>query len=119
MRYDDVARVLPALADDSAAATPELRHYIDRSLRAQAELARYRRMLRSLAALRDYRMIPAPELLDDILDALDHPGLRTGSTRTGHRIAVAASIGGTVVAVGGTVAAILLTRARRRPLLAS
>ena len=119
MRYDDVARVLPAIAEDGEVASPEVRHYIDRSLRAQAELARYRRMLRSLAALREQRVLPAPDLLDDILDALDHPGLRTGRTRTGRRIAVAASIGTTVVAVGGTVAAIMVTRSRKRPLLAS
>lgn len=119
MRYDDVARVLPALADESEVPTVEVQHYIDRSLRAQADLARYRRMLRSLAALRDHQILPAPDLLDDILDAIDHPGLRSGRTRTGRRLAVAASIGGGVVAVGGTVAAILMTRSRRRLPLAS
>jgi hypothetical protein len=119
MRYEEVARVLPGLADGDIAPEPEIQHYIDHSLRAQAELARYRRMLRSLAALRDEQLVPTVGLLDDILDALDHPGLRTTRSRTGRRLAVAGAIGGAAVAVGGTVAAVLVARSRKRPLLAS
>ena len=50
MRYEDVADLIPGLVDGTAEVDDRTRAFIDSDLRCQAELARYRRLLRGLSA---------------------------------------------------------------------
>jgi len=69
MQCEDVARLLPATVEgtpvDLAAQT-----HIESCLRCQAELARYRRMLRALQQLRTRFLEPSPSLLAQTLAVL-------------------------------------------------
>jgi anti-sigma factor RsiW len=114
MRCEDVARLMPATVEgtpiDLAAQT-----HIESCLRCQAELARYRRMLRALQQLRTRYLEPSPSLLAQTLAALEEAGERHAvrSVLSGRRLAYAGAIGG-AVAAGATAAALLLVRSRRR-----
>ena len=67
MRCDEVARILPEAVDNGAAVELSVQRHIDTCLRCQAELARYRRMLRGLQLLRTRYLEPAPGLLAQTL----------------------------------------------------
>src|SRR4051794_7836879 len=118
MRCDDVTPMLPALVDDdgaTAAVGPEAQAHIDACLRCQAELARYRRLLRTLAMLRVRYAEPTPGLLGDTLAAITDAA-EEGARRTllsGRRLAYAGAIGGGALAAGAT-AAVLIVRNRKR-----
>ena len=120
MRYEDVADLLPGLVDGTADVDARTRAFIESDLRCQAELARYRRLLRSLGALRHAYLEPAPGGLAQTLNALAANGERrvARSIITGRRMVVAgAALGGAAVAGAATVA-VITARSRRR-LLAS
>ncbi len=126
MRCEDLAAVLPELADpevpvpeggvptawsslDSAA-----REHLESCLRCQAELARYRKLLRALQMLRS-RSFEAPAgLLADTLVALELVAERRAlrSALSGKRLAYAGAIGGATVAAGA--AAVMIARSRHR-----
>ncbi len=114
MRCDDVTPLLPGLVDGENM-PDDVRRHVDSCLRCQAELARYRRLLRTLAMLRTRYAEPAPGLLGETLaaitDAAEHGARRT--LLSGRRLAYAGAIGGTAVAAGAT-AALLIARSRRR-----
>ena len=93
MLCDEVTALLPALVDGDDA-DPQVALHIETCLRCQAELARYRRLLRTLALLRTRYAEPTPGLLGETLAALT---------------------GGTAVAAGAT-AALLIVRSRKRSL---
>ena len=76
MRCDEVARILPEAVDNGAAVELSVQRHIDTCLRCQAELARYRRMLRGLQLLRTRYLEPAPGLLAQTLAALEEVGER-------------------------------------------
>ena len=117
MRCDEVTVLLPALVDGDPISLEAQRH-VDTCLRCQAELARYRRLLRTLALLRTRYIEPTPGLLGDTLaaltDAAEHGARRT--LLSGRRIAYAGAIGGGALAAGAT-AALLIARSRRRSTL--
>jgi len=110
MQCEDVARALPALDDEVI--DVEIEDHVATCLRCQAELARYRRMLRGLHELRTRYLEPAPGLLPQTLAALEAAGERSAvrSLLTGRRLAYA----GAGVALAAGAAAVLLARARRR-----
>ena len=60
MRYDDVADLLPQLVDGPEGVEPEVLAFVESDLKSQAELARYRRLIRSLQLLRNQSVEPAP-----------------------------------------------------------
>ena len=60
MRCDDVARILPEAVEGGAAVELSVQRHIEHCLRCQAELARYRKMLRGLQLLRTRYLEPAP-----------------------------------------------------------
>lgn len=101
-----VASLLPAMADGSepvAASLAATRH-VGSCLACQAEVARYRRLTRSLADLRD-QPVPIPDgLCDSVLDALDGRPERSKSRRLAYAGAVAA---------GAAATAVLVARSRR------
>jgi anti-sigma factor RsiW len=114
MRCDEVAALLPALVDASAPPNIAVEHHIESCLRCQAELARYRRLLRTLHQLRSRFVEPAPGLLGETLAALDLAERRAmRSLLHGRRLAYAGAIGGTAVATAAT-AALLIARSRSR-----
>ena len=119
MRCEDVAVLLPAAVDGSAVDRPAQVH-IESCLRCQAELARYRRMLRALQQLRTRYFEPAPGMLAQTLAAIGQESERHAirSLLSGRRLAYFGAIGGAAVAAGATAAAVLLARSRRRSALA-
>ena len=116
MRYEDVADLLPSLADGTVDVDERTRLFIESDLRCQAELARYRRLIRSLGTLRAAYLEPAPGSLAQTLNSLAVEGERrvARSILTGRRIAVAgAALGGAAIA-GAATAAVMAARTRRR-----
>jgi hypothetical protein len=116
VRCDDVALLLPEAVDgDTPVALPVQRH-VESCLRCQAELARYRRMLRGLQLLRTQYLEPAPGVLSQTLAALGEASERHAirSLLTGKRLAYVGAVGGALAAAGATTAAVLVARARAR-----
>jgi hypothetical protein len=119
VRCDDVASVL---ADAAAGAVPfdaASRLHIEHCLACQAEIAQYRRVLRSLRSLRTQVLEPAPGLLPDILACISEAGERRALRELldGRR---AAYVGGlaaaTAAGVGGAI--VLASRSKRSHRLA-
>ena len=116
MRYDDVAELLPARSTPIEPVEPAGAAHVEWCLRCQAELARYRRMLRGArsSSVRSY-LEPAPGLLADTLAASPRPSEGAGPALilTGRRLAYAGAIGGRRPRPAATAAAVI-ARARRR-----
>ena len=115
MRCDEVAAVLPSLVDGTVPPNIAVEHHVESCLRCQAELARYRRLLRALQQLRTRYIEPTPGLLGETLAVLEEAAERRAvrSILSGRRLAYAGAIGGTAVATAAT-AALLIARSRRR-----
>jgi hypothetical protein len=109
VRYDDVADLLPQLVDGPEGVDPEVLAFVESDLRSQAELARYRRLIRSLQLLRNRPVEPAPGLLAQTLAALETADRRVRFI-TKRRIAYAGAVGG--VAAGAAATAVVLVRRR-------
>jgi hypothetical protein len=117
VRYEDVAELLPGIVDGSVTVDDRTREFIESDLRCQAELARYRKLLRALEQLRTRYFEPTPGLLAATLTALAEEGERrvVHSIITGRRLAYAGAALAGMAAAGATAAVIL---ARRRVLAA-
>jgi anti-sigma factor RsiW len=117
MRCDQVATLLPSLVDGVDEANLAVERHVQECLRCQAELARYRKLMRALELLRTRYVEPAPGLLGETLaaltDAAERSAIRT--MVTARRLAYAGAIGGTAVATAAT--ALLIARSRRRSAL--
>jgi len=116
MRCDEVARILPEAVDSGAAVELSVQRHIDSCLRCQAELARYRKMLRGLHLLRTRYLEPAPGLLAQTLAALEEAGEREArrAILNGRRLAYVGAIGGAAVAAGTAATVMIVHRSRRR-----
>ena len=96
---------LAEVADGSAVLTgPEAQH-VASCLRCQAELAQYRKLLRSLRALRAHTVAPDEELLADLLEVLRPAAPIHRLHRRNRR---AAYLGGIAAATAGAAGAIVL-----------
>ena len=95
---------------------PSVQRHIETCLRCQAELARYRKMLRGLHLLRTRYLEPAPGLLAQTLAAIEDEGERQArrSILSGRRLAYAGAIGGAAVAAGAAGVVMIVHRSRRR-----
>ena len=115
MLCDEVTALLPGMVDGDGEADDDALRHIETCLRCQAELARYRRLLRTLALLRSRYAEPTPGLLGETLAALTDAAEETArrTLLSGRRLAYAGAIGGTAVAAGAT-AALLISRSRKR-----
>jgi anti-sigma factor RsiW len=120
MRCEEVALLLPEAVDGNEPVALPVRRHIESCLRCQAELARYRRMLRGLQLLRTQFLEPSPGLLTSTLAAIEAASERQAvrSVLSGRRLAYAGAVGGALAAAGATAAAVLVRRARRRGALA-
>ena len=116
MQCDDVARILPEAVDGGFAVEVAVQRHIESCLRCQAELARYRKMLRGLQLLRSRYLEPAPGLLAQTLASIEEAGERrvVRSILSGRRLAYAGALGGAAVAAGAAATAVMLHRSRRR-----
>jgi anti-sigma factor RsiW len=114
MQCEDVARLLPETIDANFPVDLSVQSHIEACLRCQAELARYRRMLRALQQLRTRYLEPSPTLLAQTLASLEEVGERQAmrSLLSGRRLAYAGAIGGAAAAAATT--AVLMARSRRR-----
>lgn len=111
MRYEDVADLLPGLADGTSDADEATAAFVGADLRSQAELARYRRLLRGLAALRSWQVEPPPGMLEAVLAVLaEAPQSRAGASH--RRLAIAGATVG--AALAGAATAVAVARLRRR-----
>jgi anti-sigma factor RsiW len=115
VKCDEVAEQLPALLDAGGTPSLEVRQHIEGCLRCQADLVRYRRMLRELREMRTRFLEPSPDALSQTLAALWEAGERRAirSMVTGRRLAYAGAVGGIVTTAA--VAGVLITlRSKRR-----
>lgn len=115
MRYEDVAHLLPGLVDDPSA-DEETLAFIETDLRCQAELARYRKLLRGLRGLRMEHIAAGPGALADTLAALEAASERSLVRLVAERRRLAGAIGTAVVTAGAATAAVLIARSRRHRL---
>ena len=116
MQCEEVTALLPGLVDGDHDADPEAALHVETCLRCQAELARYRRMLRGLQLLRTRYLEPAPGLLAQTLAALEEAGEREArrAILNGRRLAYVGAIGGAAVAAGTAATVMIVHRSRRR-----
>ena len=115
---DEIAVLLPDAVDAAEPVALPVRRHIESCLRCQAELARYRKLLRTLEQLRTRYFEPSPGLLAATLTALAEEGERrvVHSIITGKRLAYAGAALGGAVAAGAAATAVVLARSRRRVL---
>jgi anti-sigma factor RsiW len=110
--------MLPDAVDGSAGLPfpADVQAHVETCLRCQAELARYRRLLRALQQLRTRYLDPAPGLLAQTLASLEEAGEQRAvrSIVTGRRLAYAGAIGGAAVAAGAAATVVIVARSRRR-----
>jgi anti-sigma factor RsiW len=118
---DDVARLLPEAVEHGAAVELSVQEHIEHCLRCQAEVARYRKMLRGLHLLRTRYLEPTPGLLAQTLAAIEEAGEREvrRAVLSGRRLAYASALGGAAVAAGAATAVMIVHRSRRRTVLVS
>ena len=114
VRCDEIAFELAEVADGSVELPRASRRHIEGCLRCQAELVQYRRILRTLRAMRTEVLEPAPGLVVEILAHLEHAGERSairsllGQRRVAYLGGLAAA-----TAAGAAGAIIVSSRSRR------
>jgi len=120
MQCEEIALLLPAAVDGAAPVAAPVQRHVESCLRCQAEVARYRRMLRGLQLLRTQFVAPAPGLLAQTLSAIGEASEQRAirSILTGRRLAYAGAVGGAIAAATATAAAVAVHRTRRRTSLA-
>lgn len=113
MRCDQAAVLLPGYVDGTVDVPPELEVHLASCLRCQAELARYRRLLRTLRQLRSQFFEPTPGLLGDTLTALGDAAERSLARTifTGRHLAYAGAAAGAAAFAGAAV--VIIARSRR------
>jgi predicted anti-sigma-YlaC factor YlaD len=111
-----VADLLPRLADGATRADRAVVRHVGQCLRCQAELAKYRRLLRLLHQLREQRPSLPPGALESLLANVEaRAGAQAARSALGGRRLVAAVAVLVVTATAGTAAVLAGTVwARRR-----
>lgn len=121
MQCDEMVEDLAMVADGTVRLRRPQRRHVEHCLRCQADLAQYRKLLRSLHSLRHEVVVPGAEVLADILAGLEGASVGQGhairSILSGRR---AAYLGGLAAATAaGAVSAIVFTTRTRRARLVS
>ncbi len=120
MRCDQLSEVLSDAADGTMALDAAGRAHVAQCLRCQAELVQYRKLLRSLRALRMQVLEPAPGLVPEILAYIEAAGERRALRELidGRRVAYIGGLAAaTAAGVGGAI--VIASRSKRRFRLAS
>jgi hypothetical protein len=115
MLCDQVAEVLPAIAEGDRTADAATLAHVESCLRCQAEAAQYRKLLRALRQLRTDVLEPSPGLLTEILANLEGAAERNAlrSMLTGRRGAYLGGIAVATAAAGAAGAVVMANRARK------
>lgn len=110
-----VAESLPGVVDGSARLDRAHRRHVEECLRCQAELAQYRKLLRTMRALRVDGAAPPVGLVGSILAHVEEAGERSAvrATLTGRRVAYLGGIAAATAAAGAGAAIVLVSRGRR------
>lgn len=111
-RCDDYAEELTASLDGTAKLSRAATRHIETCLRCQADVVQYRKLLRTLRALRTDYLEPAPGLLPDILATLEEAGERHAIRAVLHDRRTA-YIGGIAAAATAAGAGALVLASRR------
>jgi hypothetical protein len=101
----DLSLRLAEVADDAVPMGGAEAEHVAACLRCQAELAQYRKLLRSLRALRATPLTPDEDLLADLLEVLRPPAPVHRLHRRNRR---AAYLGGIAAATAGAAGALVL-----------
>ena len=99
MICDEVADLLPALAEPRAVADERIAGHLGWCLRCQARVAQYRRIRRAANELRHHTLPIRIGAVATVLDAVAHDRVRVvrGGRRAWGAVALAASAAGAVV----------------------
>lgn len=120
MRCDQLSDVLSDAADGTTLLDRAARQHVEQCLRCQAELVQYRKLLRSLHALRVQVLEPAPGLVPEILAYIEEAGERRALREMidGRKVAYLGGLAAaTAAGVGGAI--VIASRSKRRFRLAS
>jgi anti-sigma factor RsiW len=111
----EIALVLPSILDGVSSADEVVVQHVGSCLRCQAELARYRKLLRLLNQLRSYRVEPPPGTVADVLDALEAAAQRrvVRSVLSGRRLVYVGAFAAPAAAI---IAVTVVHRGRLRRL---
>jgi anti-sigma factor RsiW len=111
----EIALVLPSILDGGSCADEVVVAHVGACLRCQAELARYRKLLRLLNQLRTYRVEPPAGAVAEVLGALEEAAQRRviRSVLTGRRLVY---VGAFAVPVAAIVAVTVAHHGRLRRL---
>jgi hypothetical protein len=113
VRCDAVAERLPAAADDASVLDPAAADHVGQCLRCQAEMAQYRRLRRTMAAMAADRVPVSSALATEVLVGLDESVARRARHRSAGKRA--AYLGGLAAATAAGVGGVLVLATRRRP----
>ena len=113
MRCEELAEMVSGSIDGAEIDDWRGRRHVETCLRCQAELARYRKLVRTLRALRTEVFDPGPGFVADILASLEDAGERhlLRSLLSGHRVVY---VGGLVATAGAAGALVIASRTRGR-----
>ncbi|MGH9300313.1 MAG: anti-sigma factor family protein [Acidimicrobiales bacterium] len=94
-RCGDIAHLLPKVLDNDPHADSAAVAHVSTCLRCQAELARYRRLMRLLHQMREMAPPPPPGLVSELMAGLETAARRgvVTSALTGRRTGVLAATG--------------------------
>ena len=113
MSCDQLADSLPGLIDQSVRLDRAGRRHLQTCLRCQADVARYRKIARSLHGMPVDEHTPPIGLLESLLAAIhDADASATRGQMTGRRVAYVGGIAATAAA-GAGAALVLVNRGRR------
>jgi anti-sigma factor RsiW len=114
MQCEQVSELLPNIVEDGVEASAEVRAHIESCLRCQAEVAHYKKLLRSLHALRVEVLEPAPGMLAAILARLEAAGERSAvrSILTSKKTAYASGVA--VATTAGVIGAVIFANRTRK-----
>ena len=113
---DRLVELMPDLLDDSELLSEVDAAHVAQCLRCQAEMARFRRIARTMASFREIPVAADPAVLDTVLDTILEGLDSAAERRERHRIAGrrAASIVGLAAATAAGVGGVLVLATRRR-----
>ncbi len=115
MRCDDATTALAEVVDGTEVAPGPARDHLERCLRCQAEMAQHRKVRRAMAQLREQLAEPAPDLLVQLLAAIDAAAESRAqrSVLHRHRTAYVAAAATAATAATAAGAVVLASRSRR------
>lgn len=114
-RCATIAGALPGVVDGLTTLDRADRRHVERCLRCQAELARYRTLLRAMRAMRSTTSAPPPGLVTDVLAHLEAVGERSAvrGALSGRKVAYLGGIAAATAAASAGAAIVLVNRGRK------